>query len=66
MGEEISPSTPHSTQKQMPSLSSNMMCSTSGSKHRLKKVWRIPGRVQRRLTDTQKRLLYKIYDDGKK
>ena len=44
-------STPLSIEKQMPS-SSNMMCSTSGSKHRFKKGWGIPGRVQRRLTDT--------------
>ena len=41
-------STPLSIEKQMPS-SSNMMCSTSGSKHRFKKGWGIPGRVQRRL-----------------
>ena len=34
-------------------------------KHRLKKDWGIPGRVQRRLTDTEKRPLNKIYD-GKK
>ena len=59
-------STPHSIEKQMPSLSTNMMCCTSGSKHCLKKVWGIPGRVQRLLTDTQKRLLNKIYHDGKK
>ena len=50
----------------MPSLSTNMTCCTSGSKHCLKKVWGIPGRVQRLLTDTQKRLLNKIYHDGKK
>ena len=65
MGEKISPSTPYSIEKQMSSLSSNM-CSTSGSKHCLKKGWGIPGRVERRLTDTQKMPLNKIYDDGKK
>ena len=65
MGEKISPSTPYSIEKQMSSLSSNM-CSTSGSKHCLKKGWGIPGRVERRLTDTQKTPLNKIYDDGKK
>ena len=59
-------STPHSIEKQMPSLSTTMMCCTSGSKHCLKKVWGIPGRVQRLLTDTQKRLLNKICHDGKK
>ena len=59
-------SIPHSIEKQMPSLSSNMTCSTSGLKHHLKKGWGIPGRVQRWQTDTQKRLLKKIYDDGKK
>ena len=59
-------STPLSIEKQMPSLPSNMMCSTSGSKHRFKKGWGIPGRVQRQLTDNQKRLLKKIFDDGKK
>ena len=59
-------STPHSTEKQMPSLSSNMACLTSDSIHRLKKYWGIPGRVQRQLTDTHKCLLNKIYDDGKK
>ena len=53
-------------EKQMPSLSSDMTCSTNGLKHCLKKGWGIPGRVQRRLTDTQKRLLNIIYDDGKK
>ena len=53
-------------EKQMPSLSSDMTCSTNGLKHCLKKGWGIPGRVQRRLTDTQKRLLNKLYDDGKK
>ena len=47
-------STPYSIEKQMSSLSSNMMCSTSGSKHCLKKGWRIPGRVQRQLIDTQR------------
>ena len=35
-------------------------------KLRLKKDWGIPGRVQKRLTDTQKRPLNKIHDDGKK
>ena len=59
-------STPHSTEKQMPSLSCNMTCSTSDSMHRLKKCWGIPSGVQRQLADTQKRLLNKIYDDGKK
>ena len=44
-------STPHSIEKQMPSLSTNMTCCTSGSKHCLKKVWGIPVRVQRLLTD---------------
>ena len=50
----------------MPSLSSNMTYSASGSEHHLKKGWGIYGRVQRRLTDTQKRLLNKILDDDKK
>ena len=58
-------STPHSIEKQMPTLSSNMFW-TSGSKNHLRKGWGIPGRVQRRLTDTQKRLLNKIYHGGKK
>ena len=40
-------STPHLIKKQMSSLQSNGTCSTSGSKHRLKKDWGIPGRVQR-------------------
>ena len=59
-------STPHSIEKQMPTLSSNMMFCTSGSKNHLRKGWGIPGRVQRRLKDTQKRLLNKIYHGGKK
>ena len=50
----------------MPSLQSNFTCSTCGSKHCLKKDWGIPVRVQRWLTDTQKRPLNKIYDGGKK
>ena len=58
-------STPHSIEKQMPSLSSNMTCSTSGSKRCLKKGWGIPVKEQRWVTDTQKRLLNKIYEDGK-
>lgn len=58
-------STPHSVEKQMPWLSSNMTCSTSGLKHSLKKGWGIPGSVQRRIQNTQKRLLKKIYDHGK-
>ena len=66
MGEKISPSTPYSIEKQMSSLSSNMCSTTSGSKHCLKKGWGIPSRVERRLTDTQKTPLNKIYDDGKK
>ena len=53
-------SRPHSTEKQMPSLSSNIMCSTSLSKHCLKKGWGIPGRVQRQLANTQKRFLNKM------
>ena len=59
-------SAPHSIEKQMPSLSSNMTCSTSGSKCCLKKDWGIPVKVQRWLTDTEKRLLSKIYENGKK
>ena len=43
-------STPHSVEKQMPWLSSNMTCSTSGSKHSLKKGWGIPGSIE---TDTK-------------
>ena len=52
--------TAHSIEKDMPSLSSNKTYSTNGSKHCLKKGWGIPSRVQRRLTDTQKRLLNKV------
>ena len=42
-----------------------MTCSTSGSKRCLKKGWGIPVKEQRWVTDTQKRLLNKIYEDGK-
>ena len=59
-------STPHSIEKQMSPLSSNTACFTSGSKHCSKKSWGIPGRVQKRLTDAQKRLLNKIYNYKKK
>ena len=47
--ERFHQSTQNSTEKQMPSLLSNMRCSTSGSKHRLRKGWGFPSRVQRRL-----------------
>ena len=49
----------------MSTFSSKITCSTSDSIHGLKKCWGIPARVQRQLTDTQKRLLNKIYVDGK-